>query len=542
MDLEFLTKTRASTVIESDDSEISFLNIDVGEDLKNLFISDQNPYIEFYNKKITNCHFTIDTEVLKGHRSGRTQIVFTDGSISDVTIEIPVRVRRIVLRDVVVDTLNIVFTDEGYVQEVLLCGVKAKTINIIEKDFSDSFKESLNKSLINIAFENTCIIDNLNYLGTEKDLTNQFVTLIYPSLLGSEITINNLKMQNVILKKNDRVCYYDGETDLSIFIYNLELDNVTTRDYLNTTVFNLKLNLFNTNNFKKHLEGSSGTDVYNSTIEFLETLGETFTPSSYLQAITFSEVSSIDGTRIFGVVKNGNCRWSKITFKTKLSEALGQLDIVKSITNYILSSIRQARNDTNIIVTPEIINSLNECILDLCTIPGKILDPLDPRIPVIKLNNSGDIEIILHADKIHDHLRNYSYSNLSELKERYATTERLKLKTQESPEQVRFNLGDIPDFMPRPEFRDFITTQPIINATMEGVTRFRQSEVRSEHSRSNELFRAVSETLNSEIDYATLYSYHNLNIQPADARMIWLDTEGFSSTIHPEIDIFGDSD
>ena len=276
MELETLDKVKASVINESEETDFSFLNIDISEDLVSLDAQNSRALISTIGKNFTNCIYNFNDNLNPQLSSFRLD--FLRCNLSNVTIKIPITAERIFLREITVDTLNIVLTHRGYVNQIMLYNVKAKVLNIIVEESTTEYI-SRSKKTTSIILDEDSRIDVLSYQGSSPDVNRQSQLNFY-ALNYSEVTINTLRLSNVILKYSD-TNYYDSEEESPEFmIYNLELNNVTLLDYLNITLINLKLNLLDSDNFNYYLDDTTRTNIFSSLLEYIQHMSRLFKPST----------------------------------------------------------------------------------------------------------------------------------------------------------------------------------------------------------------------------------------------------------------------
>ena len=416
MELETLDKVKASVINESEETDFSFLNIDISEDLVSLNAQNSRPLISTIGKNFTNCIYDFNDSLIPQLSSFRLD--FLRCNLSNVTIKIPIPAERIFLREITVDTLNIVLTHKGHVDQIMLYNVKAKVLNIIIEESTTTYNSD-SKKTTNIILDEDSRINVLSYQGSSPDVNKQSQLSFY-ALNYSEITINTLRLSNVILKDSDNN-YYDSEEESPEFmIYNLELNNVTLLDYLNTTLINLKLNLLDSDNFNNYLDDTTRTNIFSSLLEYIRYMSVLFKPSLCIQIPTTPETSVVDSSKIYGVIKTDSCRWSRLGFKSQLNNALNNLGISESIRNEIITvgvGISSKERADNFIITKDTVDKINIFIRDLCKMPGENAIENDKSIPVVSLDDKGDVAVLGKRQDMNKYLTTYSYNNLTRYKQ-----------------------------------------------------------------------------------------------------------------------------
>ena len=418
MELETLDKVKASAINESEETDFSFLNIDISEDLVSLKAQNSRTLISTIGKNFTNCIYDFNDSLIPQLSSFRLD--FLRCNLSNVTIKIPIPAERIFLREITVDTLNIVLTHRGYVDQIMLYNVKAKVLNIIVEESTTEYI-SHSKKTISIVLDEDSRIDILNYQGSSPDVNKQSQLSFY-ALNYSEVTINTLRLSNVILQDSDSNNYYDDSEEESpeFMIYNLELNNVTLLHYLNTTLINLKLNLLDSDNFNNYLDDTTRTNIFSSLLEYIQHMSRLFKPSTCIQIPTTPETSVVDSSKVYGVIKTDSCRWSRIEFKSKLNNALNNLGISDSIRNEIITigvGISSKERADNFIITKDIVDKINIFIRDLCKMPGEVAIKNDESIPVVSLDDNGDVAVLGKRQDMNKYLTTYSYNKLTKYKQ-----------------------------------------------------------------------------------------------------------------------------
>lgn len=416
MELETLDKVKASVINESEETDFSFLNIDISEDLASLNAQNSRTLISTVGKNFTNCIYDFNDILIPQISSFRLD--FLRCNLSNVTIKIPIPAERIFLREIIVDTLNIVLTHKGHVDQIMLYNVKAKELNIIIEESTTTYS-SHSKKTTSIVLDEDSRIDVLSYHGSSSDVSKQSQLSFYARSY-SEVTINTLRLSNVILKDGDNN-YYDSEEESPEFmIYNLELNNVTLLQYLNTTLINLKLNLLNSDNFNNYLDDTTRTNTFSSLLEYIRCMSVTFKPSLCIQIPTTPETSVVDTSKVYGVIKTDNCRWSRMEFKSQLSNALNNLGITESIRLEIINTalgVSSRERADNFIITKDIVDKINIFIRDLCKMPGDNAVENDKSIPVVSLDDNGDVAVLGKRQDMNKYLTTYSYKNLIRYKQ-----------------------------------------------------------------------------------------------------------------------------
>ena len=416
MELETLDKVKASVINESEETDFSFLNIDISEDLVSLNAQNSRPLISTIGKNFTNCIYDFNDSLIPQLSSFRLD--FLRCNLSNVTIKIPIPAERIFLREITVDTLNIVLTHKGHVDQIMLYNVKAKVLNIIVEESTTTYNYQQKKTT-SIILDEDSRINVLSYQGSSPDVNKQSQLSFY-ALNYSEITINTLRLSNVILKDSDNN-YYDSEEESPEFmIYNLELNNVTLLDYLNTTLINLKLNLLDSDNFNNYLDDTTRTNIFSSLLEYIRCMSVLFKPSLCIQISTTPETSVVDSSKIYGVIKTDSCRWSRLDFKSQLNNALNNLGISESIRNEIITigvGISSKERADNFIITKDTVDKINIFIRDLCKMPGENAIENDKSIPVVSLDDKGDVAVLGKRQDMNKYLTTYSYNNLTRYKQ-----------------------------------------------------------------------------------------------------------------------------
>ena len=416
MELETLDKVKASVINESEETDFSFLNIDISEDLVSLNAQNSRPLISTIGKNFTNCIYDFNDSLIPQLSSFRLD--FLRCNLSNVTIKIPIPAERIFLREITVDTLNIVLTHKGHVDQIMLYNVKAKVLNIIIEESTTTYNSD-SKKTTSIILDEDSRINVLSYQGSSPDVNKQSQLSFY-ALNYSEITINTLRLSNVILKDSDST-YYDSEEESPEFmIYNLELNNVTLLDYLNTTLINLKLNLLDSDNFNNYLDDTTRTNIFSSLLEYIRYMSVLFKPSLCIQIPTTPETSVADSSKVYGVIKTDSCRWSRLGFKSQLNNALNNLGISESIRNEIITigvGISSKERADNFIITKDTVDKINIFIRDLCKMPGENAIENDKSIPVVSLDDKGDVAVLGKRQDMNKYLTTYSYNNLTRYKQ-----------------------------------------------------------------------------------------------------------------------------
>ena len=415
MELETLDKVKASVINESEETDFSFLNIDISEDLVSLNAQNSRT-LSTIGKNFTNCIYDFNDSLIP--QLSRFRLDFLRCNLSNVTIKIPIPAERIFLREITVDTLNIVLTHKGHVDQIMLYNVKAKVLNIIVEESTTTYNYQQKKTT-SIILDEDSRINVLSYQGSSPDVNKQSQLSFY-ALNYSEITINTLRLSNVILKDSDNN-YYDSEEESPEFmIYNLELNNVTLLDYLNTTLINLKLNLLDSDNFNNYLDDTTRTNIFSSLLEYIRCMSVLFKPSLCIQISTTPETSVVDSSKVYGVIKTDSCRWSRLGFKSQLNNALNNLGISESIRNEIITigvGISSKERADNFIITKDTVDKINIFIRDLCKMPGENAIENDKSIPVVSLDDKGDVAVLGKRQDMNKYLTTYSYNNLTRYKQ-----------------------------------------------------------------------------------------------------------------------------
>ena len=411
MELETLDKVKASAINESGETDFSFLNIDLSEDLASLNAQNSRTLISTIGKNFTNCIYDFNDILIPQISSFRLD--FSRCNLSNVTIKIPIPAERIFLREIIVDTLNIVLTHKGHVDQIMLYNVKAKVLNIIIEESTTTYN-SQQKKTTSIVLDEDSRIDVLSYHGSSSDINKQSLLSFYARSY-SEVTINTLRLSNVILKDGDDN-YYDSEEESPEFmIYNLELNNVTLLQYLNTTLINLKLNLIDSDDFNNYLDDTTRTNTFSSLLEYIRYMSVIFKPSLCIQIPTTPETSVVDSSKVYGVIKTDSCRWARLEFKSQLNNALNNLGISESIRTEIITSgigISSRERADNFIITKDIVDKINIFIRDLCKMPGENAVENDKSIPVVSLDDNGDVAVLGKRQDMNKYLTAYFYKGL----------------------------------------------------------------------------------------------------------------------------------
>lgn len=411
MELETLDKVKASAINESGETDFSFLNIDLSEDLASLNAQNSRTLISTIGKNFTNCIYDFNDILILQISSFRLD--FLRCNLSNVTIKIPIPAERIFLREITVDTLNIVLTHKGHIDQIMLYNVKAKELNIIIEESTTTYN-SQSKKTTSIVLDEDSRIDVLSYHGSSSDINKQSQLSFYARSY-SEVTINTLRLSNVILKDGDDN-YYDSEEESPEFmIYNLELNNVTLLQYLNTTLINLKLNLIDSDDFNNYLDDTTRTNTFSSLLEYIRYMSVIFKPSLCIQIPTTPETSVVDSSKIYGVIKTDSCRWARLEFKSQLSNALNNLGISESIRTEIITSgigISSRERADNFIITKDTVDKINIFIRDLCKMPGENAVENDKSIPVVSLDDNGDVAVLGKRQNMNKCLTAYFYKGL----------------------------------------------------------------------------------------------------------------------------------
>ena len=411
MELETLDKVKASAINESGETDFSFLNIDLSEDLASLNAQNSRTLISTIGKNFTNCIYDFNDILILQISSFRLD--FLRCNLSNVTIKIPIPAERIFLKEITVDTLDIVLTHKGHVDQIMLYNVKAKELNIIIEESTTTYN-SQSKKTTSIVLDEDSRIDVLSYHGSSSDINKQSQLSFYARSY-SEVTINTLRLSNVILKDGDDN-YYDSEEESPEFmIYNLELNNVTLLQYLNTTLINLKLNLIDSDDFNNYLDDTTRTNTFSSLLEYIRYMSVIFKPSLCIQIPTTPETSVVDSSKVYGVIKTDSCRWARLEFKSQLSNALNNLGISESIRTEIVNTgigISSRERADNFIITKDIVDKINIFIRDLCKMPGENAVENDKSIPVVSLDDNGDVAVLGKRQDMNKYLTAYFYKGL----------------------------------------------------------------------------------------------------------------------------------
>lgn len=420
MELETLDKVKASVINESEETDFSFLNIDISEDLTSLNAQNSRTLISTIGKNFTNCIYDFN-DILSPQISS-FRLDFLRCNLSNVTIKIPIPAERIFLREITVDTLNLVLTHKGHVDQIMLYNVKAKVLNIIIEESTTTYN-SQQKKTTSIILDEDSRIDILNYQGSSSDVNKQSQLSFY-ALNHSEVTINTLRLSNVILKNDNN--YYDSEDESPEFmIYNLELNNVTLLHYLNTTLINLKLNLLDSDKFNNYLNDTTRTNIFSSLLEYIRCMSVLFKPSTCIQIPTTPETSAVDSSKVYGVIKTDSCRWPRLEFKSQLSNALNNLGIYESIRSEIITAgigVSSRERASNFIITKDTVDKINIFIRDLCKMPGENAVENDKSIPVVSFDDNGDVVVLGKRQDMNKYLTTYSYNNLTRYKQELQQT------------------------------------------------------------------------------------------------------------------------
>ena len=420
MELETLDKVKASVINESEETDFSFLNIDISEDLTSLNAQNSRTLISTIGKNFTNCIYDFN-DILSPQISS-FRLDFLRCNLSNVTIKIPIPAERIFLREITVDTLNLVLTHKGHVDQIMLYNVKAKVLNIIIEESTTTYN-SQQKKTTSIILDEDSRIDILNYQGSSSDVNKQSQLSFY-ALNHSEVTINTLRLSNVILKNDNN--YYDSEEESPEFmIYNLELNNVTLLHYLNTTLINLKLNLLDSDKFNNYLNDTTRTNIFSSLLEYIRCMSVLFKPSTCIQIPTTPETSAVDSSKVYGVIKTDSCRWPRLEFKSQLSNALNNLGIYESIRSEIITAgigVSSRERASNFIITKDTVDKINIFIRDLCKMPGENAVENDKSIPVVSFDDNGDVVVLGKRQDMNKYLTTYSYNNLTRYKQELQQT------------------------------------------------------------------------------------------------------------------------
>lgn len=413
MELETLDKVKASAINESGETDFSFLYIDLSEDLISLDAQNSRALITTIDKNFTNCLYSFNEQPNLINQVANFRLDFLRCNFSNVTIKIPIQADRIFLREITVDTLNIVLTYRGHVEQIMLYGVKAKVINIIVEESTMDYN-SQSKKTTGIIVDEDSRIDVLNYQGSSPDINKQSQLSFYARSF-SETTINTLRLSNVILKDSDNN-YYDSEDESpEFFIYNLELNNVTLLQYLNTTLINLKLNLLDSDDYSEYSDDTTRTNIFSSLIEYIQHMSRLFKPSTCIQIPTTPETSVVDTSKVYGVIKTDSCRWSRIEFKSQLNNALNNLGITESVRQEIITTgpgISSRERADNFIITKDTVDKINIFIRDLCKMPGENAVENNTSIPVVSLDDNGDVAVLGKRQNMNKCLTAYSYKGL----------------------------------------------------------------------------------------------------------------------------------
>ena len=421
MELETLDKVKASVINESEETDFSFLNIDISEDLVSLNAQNSRTIISTIGKNFTNCIYDFNDRLIP--QLPRFRLAFLRCNLSNVTIKIPIPAERIFLREIIVDTLNIVLTHKGHVDQIMLYNVKAKELNIIIEESTTTYN-SQQKKTTSIILDEDSRIDILNYQGSSPDVNKQSQLSFY-AINYSEVTINTLRLSNVILKNGDNNSYDSEEESPEFMIYNLELNNVTLLHYLNTTLINLKLNLLDSDNFNNYLNDTTRTNIFSSLLEYIRCMSVLFKPSLCIQIPTTPETSVVDSSKVYGVIKTDSCRWPRLEFKSQLSNALNNLGIYESIRSEIITAgigVSSRERASNFIITKDTVDKINILFRDLCKMPGETAIENDKSIPVVSFDDNGDVVVLGKRQDMNKYLTTYSYNNLIRYKQELQQT------------------------------------------------------------------------------------------------------------------------
>ena len=417
MELETLDKVKASVINESEETDFSFLNIDISEDLVSLNARNSRT-LSTIDKNFTNCLYSFNEQTNLPDQVANFRLDFLRCNLSNVTIKIPIPAERILLREITVDTLNIVLTHKGHVDRIMLYNVKAKVLNIIIEESTTTYNSD-SKKTTSIILDEDSRTNVLSYQGSSPDVNKQSQLSFY-ALNYSEVTINTLRLSNVILKDSDST-YYDSEEESPEFmIYNLELNNVTLLHYLNTTLINLKLNLLDSDNFNNYLDDTTRTNIFSSLLEYIRCMSVLFKPSLCIQIPTTPETSVVDSSKVYGVIKTDSCRRSRLDFKYQLNNTLSNLGISESIRNEIITvgvGISSRERADNFIITKDTVDKINIFIRDLCKMPGENAIENDKSIPVVSLDDKGDVAVLGKRQDMNKYLTTYSYMKLTRYKQ-----------------------------------------------------------------------------------------------------------------------------
>ena len=554
MELETLDKVKASAINESEETDFSFLNIDISEDLVSLKAQNSRTLISTIGKNFTNCIYDFNDSLIPQLYSFRLD--FLRCNLSNVTIKIPIPAERIFLREITVDTLNIVLTHRGHVDQIMLYNVKAKVLNIIVEESTTEYI-SHSKKTISIVLDEDSRIDILNYQGSSPDVNKQSQLSFY-ALNYSEVTINTLRLSNVILQDSDSNNYYDSEEESPEFmIYNLELNNVTLLHYLNTTLINLKLNLLDSDNFNNYLDDTTRTNIFSSLLEYIQHMSRLFKPSTCIQIPTTPETSVVDSSKVYGVIKTDSCRWSRIEFKSKLNNALNNLGISDSIRNEIITigvGISSKERADNFIITKDIVDKINIFIRDLCKMPGEVAIKNDESIPVVSLDDNGDVAVLGKRQDMNKYLTTYSYNKLTKYKQElhqamnaqaYATLRASRPRPTDS-ENLRgsnFDPGDIvsragsSQFSLNPSLLEAINRQ--IESSNQRVMMERFSRIESENAAAFEANLRFNREFAASMSQVPLQTEPSTHFEELNRRYL-VESESTARDM-PHIDIFSNS-
>lgn len=554
MELETLDKVKASAINESEETDFSFLNIDISEDLVSLNAQNSRTLISTIGKNFTNCIYDFNDSLIPQLYSFRLD--FLRCNLSNVTIKIPIPAERIFLREITVDTLNLVLTHRGHVDQIMLYNVKAKVLNIIVEESTTEYI-SHSKKTISIVLDEDSRIDILNYQGSSPDVNKQSQLSFY-ALNYSEVTINTLRLSNVILQDSDSNNYYDSEEESPEFmIYNLELNNVTLLHYLNTTLINLKLNLLDSDNFNNYLDDTTRTNIFSSLLEYIQHMSRLFKPSTCIQIPTTPETSVVDSSKVYGVIKTDSCRWSRIEFKSKLNNALNNLGISDSIRNEIITigvGISSKERADNFIITKDIVDKINIFIRDLCKMPGEVAIKNDESIPVVSLDDNGDVAVLGKRQDMNKYLTTYSYNKLTKYKQElhqamnaqaYATLRASRPRPTDS-ENLRGSNFDPGDIVSRAGSSQFSLNPSLLEAINRQIESSNQRVMMERFSRiESENAAAFEANLRFDREFAASMSQVPLQTEPSTHfeelnRRYLVESESTARDM-PHIDIFSNS-
>ena len=190
---------------------------------------------------------------------------------------------------------------------------------------------------------------------------------------------------------------------------------MTLLQYLNTTLINLKLNLLDSDDYSEYSDDTTRTNIFSSLIEYIQHMSRLFKPSTCIQIPTTPETSVVDTSKVYGVIKTDSCRWSRIEFKSQLNNALNNLGITEPVRQEIITTgpgISSIERADNFIITKDTVDKINIFIRDLCKMPGENAVENDKSIPVISLDDNGDVAVLGKRQNMNKCLTAYSYKGL----------------------------------------------------------------------------------------------------------------------------------